>query len=209
MASSTVISITHGTENTQTVKNVMRGGTNKSSSTNPKELTVRLRNFFHAVCGGMRMARITIACSDNAMVAAAGKITPAQASITAGDKIYVGSVPFVATNGAVTLGEATFDMRTSTAAVCTSLAAQINAHASLTGIMSATDNTTYVGLTAVQKGAVGTHIALAKVNSNNAAAVLNGNANTVLITVLGDATTGSTAGTGGNDASPVTISRGV
>jgi phage tail sheath gpL-like len=147
---------------------------------------------------GGRLGRLTVGVAAGAsFTVSAGTVTLVQASLTAGDIVYVGSVGFVATNGAVTLGQATFDMRTSDTACATSLAAQVNAHASLTGVLSATSATGVVTITAKQPGAIGNHITLAKVDTNNAAIVLNGLADTVHQSTLLN-------GVGGLDASPVT-----
>ena len=84
---------------------------------------VALRQLFNSIAAGCERVSLDVAVGASDFAAAVGTVAPAQASITAGDILYVGSVGFVATNGAVTLGAATFDMRTSTAAVCTSIAA--------------------------------------------------------------------------------------
>lgn len=163
----------------------------------PREACRALADEFMAILSGARSANLTVGVADSATwTAASGTVAPAQASITANDILYVGSVGFVATNGAVTVGQATFDLRTSTAAVCTSIAAQINGHASLTGVVSAEASATTVTITAKQKGAVGNHITLAKVDANNAALVLNGLADTVHQSTLLN-------GVGGLDTAPV------
>lgn len=74
------------------------------------------------------------------------------------DEITVGGVTFVAQSGAATLGQATFQAATSNNATATSLAAQINAHADLDGIVTATALGAVVTVSAVDRG--GNDIAL-------------------------------------------------
>ena len=198
MAASVILAVDCTDDTSTALSDILKLG-----STQPYPGFQAVRNLLRGIHGGTRTGKMTVSVGASALVAAIGKVTCVQASITAGDIVYVGSVGFVATNGAVTLGQATYDMRTSNTAVGASLAAQINAHASLTGIVTATAATGTVTITSVQKGALSTQIRLAKAVTTNAAHVLNGNAATVLTTVLGDGTTGSTAGTGGLDSAPV------
>lgn len=195
MASTTLV-ITHGSEETQTIKDLLKQG-----SSEDREGLVRLASYFRAVASGNRNASVQIGTGDSAAAAAAGTVACVQASITAGDILYVGRVGFVATNGAVTPGDATFDMRTSDTAVGASVAAQVNAHASLTGVLTATAASGTVTITATVPGLTGNNITLAKVDANNAALILNGLADTVhQSTLLG--------GTGGTDSAVQTYAVG-
>lgn len=169
----------------------------KLASDRSRSELVALRNLMRGLSAGARLGTVTVGTASGDWTAAAGTVALVQASLTAGDIVYVGSVGFVATNGAVTLGAATFDMRTSNDACGISLAAQINAHASLTGVVTAANVSGTVTVTAVAKGAIGNHVTLAKANTNNAAIILNGLANTVLQSTL-------LAGAGGLDSAPVT-----
>lgn len=195
MATTTLV-ITHGTEQLGTIQNRLKRQSGTLNACNV------LAKFFRGLAGGVYSGKFVIGVGSGSAVSAVGTVAPAQASITAGDILYVGSIGFVATNGAVTPGDATFDMRTDTASVCTSIAAQVNAHATLTGVVSASATATTVTITAKLPGTVGNHITLAKVNVANAAFVLNGLANTVLQSTL-------LAGTGAFDASPFTVRAGV
>lgn len=144
---------------------------------------------------GVYEAAVTINTDDSAtQVAASGTVALVQASLTAGDVVYVGSVGFVATNGAVTLGHATFDMRTGNTQAGASLAAQINAHATLSGVVTATAATGTVTVTAVTKGTLSNHICLGKKATTAAGVILNGGADTVTVASLtsGAATDSST-----------------
>lgn len=193
----TAVYITHGNEQTQTIKDKV-----KFDSGADRKGARALSDLLASIAGGARNGKITLGVGGSVFAQATGTVLLAQASITAADIVYVGSVGFVATNGAVTPGQATFDMRTSDTAAAASLAAQINAHASLSGIVTATSSTGTVTITSVQVGELNNHITLAKVDANNAAFILNGSANTVHQTTL-------TGGTGGIDTAPVTYSLGV
>jgi len=77
------------------------------------------------------------------------------ANLVAGtdDTITIGGTAFTATDGAVTLGQATFDARTSTELAAASLAAQINGHATASTKVYAVANAAIVTLYAVVEGA--------------------------------------------------------
>ena len=197
MATSITIRISDAGNTTQTsYQNILRRITGSGTSDDAQWNLNGIARQCEGMAAAAKPVTLQVAVGSGAFAAASGTVAPAQASITAGDILYVGSVGFVATDGAVTPGAATFDMRTSTAAVCTSIAAQINAHASLTGVVTATANATTVTIAAAQWGAIGNHITLAKVNTNNAALVLNGLANTVLQSTLLNGTGGTEASTG-------------
>lgn len=71
---------------------------------------------------------------------------------TAADTVTVEGVAFVAQAGAATLGTATFRAATSNEATATSLAAQINAHADLDGVVTAAAVGAVVTITAAESG---------------------------------------------------------
>jgi len=85
---------------------------------------------------------------------------------TSGDTLKVGSVTFTAQSGAVTPGDATFRAATSNDATATSLAAQINAHADLDGVVTATALASVVTITAVDPGAAGNDLDLVYTDSS-------------------------------------------
>lgn len=76
------------------------------------------------------------------------------------DTIEVGGVVFTAQAGAATLGDETFQAATSNSATATSLAAQINAHEDLDGVVTAVAVGAVVTVTAVQTGSQGNAIDL-------------------------------------------------
>jgi hypothetical protein len=91
------------------------------------------------------------------------------------DAIAVAGVSFVAQAGAATLGQATFQAATSNEATATSLAAQINAHATAGAAVVAVADGADVLLYAKSGGAAGNLIAVTYTdNDTNVGAVLSG-----------------------------------
>ena len=91
------------------------------------------------------------------------------------DAITVNGVAFTAQAGAATLGEATFQAATSNDATATSLAAQINAHEDLDGVVTAAAVGAVVTITAVESGDRGNDITLTYTdNDTNVGATLAG-----------------------------------
>jgi hypothetical protein len=87
----------------------------------------------------------------------------------------VAGVSFTAQAGAATLGAATFQAATSNEATATSLAAQINAHATTSALVEATVDGAVVTITAIEAGADGNDIAVAYTdNDTNVGATLAG-----------------------------------
>ena len=91
------------------------------------------------------------------------------------DSISVGDITFTAQPGAVTPGDATFRAATGNNETAASLAAQINAHATASLLVSAVADDAVVNLTAINGGAVGNAIALAYTdNDTNIGATVSG-----------------------------------
>lgn len=82
---------------------------------------------------------------------------------TTPDSVTIGATVFTAQSTAVTLGQATFRAATTTAATATSLAAQINAHATASTLVYAVDNgdSTVTLYSVVQGAATGHDVAVA------------------------------------------------
>lgn len=96
--------------------------------------------------------------------------------ITAADVITVAGVAFTAQSGAATLGTATFRAATGNNETAISLAAQINAHATTSALVTAVATTGAVLITSIEAGSVGNDIAVAYTDngSGNIGAVLSG-----------------------------------
>lgn len=105
---------------------------------------------------------------------------------TTPDSISVAGVVFVAQAGAATLGTATFRAATSNDATATSLAAQINAHATSSALVYAVAAAAVVNIYARAGGAAGNAIALAytdngggNIGATVSGAVLSGGSDTI------------------------------
>lgn len=93
----------------------------------------------------------------------------------AADTIEVAGVVFTAQAGAAVLGTATFQAAVGVNETATSLATQINAHATTSALVTAVAATDTVTITAKQRGAGGNSLTLAYVNGDaNAGAVVSG-----------------------------------
>jgi len=91
------------------------------------------------------------------------------------DSITVGATVFTAQTGAAVLGAATFQAATSNDATATSLAAQINAHATAGALVRATASGAVVSLRSIQGGTGGNSIALVYTdNDANVGATVSG-----------------------------------
>jgi hypothetical protein len=91
------------------------------------------------------------------------------------DVITIGGVAFTAQATAATLGTATFQAATSNDATATSLAAQINAHATAGALVTAEAASAIVTITANEPGAQGNDIAVSYTdNDTNVGATLGG-----------------------------------
>lgn len=111
---------------------------------------------------------------------ASGNITiTSYANLVSGtdDSVTVGATTFTAQVGAATPGATTFQAATSNAATATSLAAQINAHATAGALVRARAAGAIVYITAIQGGTAGNSIALGYTdNDTNVGATKSGTA---------------------------------
>jgi hypothetical protein len=109
-----------------------------------------------------RGARLRLQIDESSPVAATGTVTLTQASLTAGDRVMIGTVNFVAVSGAAdaTLGQWSRD--TSDTAAATSLALAINTFWQAKGLVTATSSTGVVTITAAKPGVASNLIQLAE-----------------------------------------------
>lgn len=98
---------------------------------------------------------------------AKGTITCAAAD--AADNVTIGATTFVGTAGAVVLGEATYSVDTGNTEAATSLAAQINAHAVASTIVTASSSSAVVTVRAVASGIAGNSIVLTSTDGTDLA----------------------------------------
>jgi len=136
-------------------------------------------------------ARVRVSVDESTPKAATGTVTLTQASLTAGDVVYIGTpggvAALVAVAGAATVSAGTWSKDTSSAAAGISLAAAINGFALTAKYVTATDNGSgVVTITARASGTSGNEIALRELDASG-----------------GIARSGNTL-TGGLDAAPLT-----
>lgn len=128
----------------------------ETNTSNPKEFCRKAELFFKAVNAGLIPASVECLSDDTALVRASGTLTVA--SINADDTCVINGVTL--TGKASPSGQDQFDSDGSNTVVATAVAACINAHSSLTGIVYATSSGAVVTVHAYQKGLMGNAITL-------------------------------------------------
>lgn len=174
MAQKTVITVTHGTETSQSVKDLMY-----STSTKPKMEAIKLARFFEGAAGGLRNCKFDVFANP---VAATGTITFSDKA-TANDTVLINGVTFTAKASGATGDQ--FNVGASATASATNLAAAINASASalVSGHVSASSAAGVVTITSKFNSVAGNAVTTAKgVDSGS------------VITVSGARLTGGTNG---------------
>lgn len=124
------------------------------------------------VLGGRTRMRVTV--DEVTPVAATGTITCVVASMTAGDTILIDDVILTCVAGAASASGGTYSKDTSNTACGISLAAAINGYAPLKGLVTATESSGTVTVTARRAGSIGNDIKLRKKVTTGAAHVLSG-----------------------------------
>lgn len=126
-------------------------------ATRPKEWAREISNLFKSAAAGIRPMSVVQFSDDTALAFASGTVTVA--SIQADDTITISGVTL--TGKASPAGESQFDSDGSDTVVATAIAACINAHSSLVGIVTASSSAAVVTISAAQKGLMGNAITLA------------------------------------------------
>lgn len=137
----------------------------ESSTSNPKQWAKKFENFFQGMQAGTYPASVEQITDDTTLVRASGTVTVA--SILADDTITVNGVTL--TGKSSPSGQDQFDSDGSDATVATAIAACINAHTSLTGIVTASASNAVVTVSAYVKGLIGNAITLASSNGTRLA----------------------------------------
>jgi len=119
-----------------------------------------LSDYFLRLASGISSGSVELFDSTSDAVAASGTITCA--NVSADDTVTIGSVTLTAK--ASPSGENQFSQAGTDTADAASLVSKINAHSVLSKIVSASSDAGEVTITALQKGLVGNHIALASSN---------------------------------------------
>jgi phage tail sheath gpL-like len=137
----------------------------EANTTHPKEWIQKLENFVKGVKSGLINANVEQVTDDTALVRASGTVTVA--SILADDTITINGVTL--TGKASPSGQDQFDSDGSNTVVAAAIVTAINAHTSLTGIVSATSSAGVVTVSAYVKGLIGNSITLASSNGTRLA----------------------------------------
>lgn len=131
-----------------------------TDTSNPKTWANKFFNFFRAAKSGIYNSQIEMVTSSTNLVRASGTVTVA--SISAGDTITINGTTL--TSSATPSGQSQFLSTGSDTVVAAAIVTCINAHTSLTGIVTATSSAGVVTVSAAVKGLIGNCITLASSN---------------------------------------------
>lgn len=165
-------------------------------ASNPKGAMARLASYIHSLASGVRSASVACSYGADGEVRASGTVIAAAvagadtvtingtaltatqhhargtatfSSADAGDNITIGATTFVGTAGAVVLGAATYSVDTGNTEAATSLAAQINAHAVASTVVTASSSAAVVTIRAIAAGTGGNSIVLTSTDGTDLA----------------------------------------
>lgn len=171
MSIKTTITLIHTAETIQTVKDILQ-----KQGSKPRAECIKLSNYFDALGGGLRKATMTVAVNTTG-VKATGTVT--LSSIAAADTVTIAGLVFTGSDTPSTTVQ--FLTGTTDTLSAVSLAAKINAHASLLGIVTATSALGVVTLTAVNTGLVYNRVGLAiSAHGSVSGALMTGGTNDLL-----------------------------
>lgn len=152
MAIQTVITITHGTEAIQTIKDKLL-----RQAAKPKEECIALSGFFNAFASGDRVGKHTVQVNSGDGVQASGTVT--LASMVAADTITVGKSVLTCVASGATGPQ--FNVGGTDTITAANIAALINSLPALQTVCTATSSGVVVTITSKPVGLVGNNIALA------------------------------------------------
>lgn len=141
-----------------------------AAANQPNRCLLNAANLLHALASGNLTGSVDASVSSADPVAASATITCA--SVAADDTVTIGKTTLTAK--ASPSNENQFDQSGTDTADATSLAAKINAHSVLSKIVSASSSGAVVTVTALDKGILGNHIALASSNGTRLAVTGSG-----------------------------------
>lgn len=124
----------------------------------PKEMAVNAAALLKSIAGGVHRASIRVQKSSNSPVRASGTIT--LASVAANDTVVIGGVTLTAKASPST--EAQFSQAGTNTEDAASLAAVINAHSTLSRVVSATSAAAVVTVTCLVPGEIGNFIVMSQ-----------------------------------------------
>lgn len=136
-----------------------------TANSNARRTLAALVTMLHGVMDGVYGARIRLSSDESTPVAASGTVTLTQASLTAGDAVYINGYALTAVAGTATAASGTWSKDTSSTAAATSLAAAINAYEPVRQFVTATSSSAVVTITAREAGAVGNSISLLELDA--------------------------------------------
>lgn len=149
----TSITITHANEAQQTIVDKLLKQASK-----PREQFAALRNFFHAIAGGDRLAKVVVQVNSGDAVAAHGTIT--FSSFTGADTFTIGSETFTCENSGAS-GNNQFNKGGTDTLSAAAAVLKINAHPNLSQTVTATSLAGVITVTSKVPGLIGNYINIA------------------------------------------------
>lgn len=132
-------------------------GRMRLDTTEPRKVANALSNFFHSAAGGLENCSITVQSSATDPVRASGTATVAYATLIATDTVTIGGQVLTCVTGTPTTAQ--YKKETDGTVTAVNLAAAINAHATLSQIVSATSALAVVTISANVSGVIGNLVA--------------------------------------------------
>lgn len=170
------------------IKTNSADATQFAKSGNAHRCLQNVRNLLHGLISGALLGAVTSSVSASDPVAASGTVTCA--SVADADTVTLGKIVLTAKTSPS--GSAQWARGVSNTADAAALAACINAHTTLSTLVSATSAAAVVTITANARGSVGNHIGLASSSGTTLAVTGSGYLS---------------SGTGGAESVPVTFGR--
>lgn len=133
-------------------------GRMRLDSSEPRKVATALSNFFQAAAGGLENCSISVQSSATDPVRSSGAATVVYATLIATDTVTIGGQVLTCVTGTPTTAQYKKEVDGPTTAV--NLAAAINAHATLSQMVSATSSASVVTVTANVAGVIGNIVGL-------------------------------------------------
>lgn len=140
------------------------------NATNPRAFLNGLINLLAAIFTGAG-ARIRAQIDESTPYAATGSVAFTQASLTAGDKVFINGYPLTAVASGPVAASGEFSIETSNTAVGDSFVAALAAYPPVMGLVTGVNSSGTVTLTAVDAGAVGNSIKMSEVDASGGIAL--------------------------------------
>lgn len=141
-----------------------------SSALNPRTALNALINIFAAIFSGQG-GRIRAQVDESTPYAASGSVAFTQASLTAGDIVYINGFPLTAVASGAVAASGQFSIQTSNTAVGDSFVLALAAYPPVKGLVTGVNSSGTVTLTAVTPGTVGNSITLSEKDASGGIAL--------------------------------------